>query len=522
MRWIAFVAMVICCCLAWGNGIYIPETAILEMPRIPTQRAFINYRDGVETLILESSLTTRSANVGWIVPLPAEPTRIDVGDKDMLTMLWTTQQPYVIHDLGKYFEKPILYLISFTPLALTLIFMRRSLGCAIAIGVALLFVVLVVVPQFTNAGMELEKCVGVSAVHRMGEYEASVLRATDAQAISKWLASQSLQPLTAEGARIAQQYIGQGWCFVVTRLRLDATDLLTPRPLVLTFPAKSCTFPMKLTQLANTTTQVDLCIASDRQAQATGFRCIAADRYDLEKSEYEAIVPGYRGKQIGLNINNPDLGEYLWPNCVVTRLAAQLKPEQMISDVDITFGDLKPYQETVYTPLARQELTLLILLWGLFVCFVLAAIVCRGRRKPGKTGGSILIATGLLVLFASAGVNLFLPVTPVIRTFYVYEYFVNSMLQGIQSNVMLLCSQGEINADTQPKDILPLIVSQTNSPDKPLINPCTNLPIIFERTPGNISLRKKDGKTYFCMYDLTGREIRNELPPAPGKPNTKK
>ena len=63
---------------ALGDGGYWPEPAFPAMPTIPVQRAVVVHRDGVEALVVESAFESPSPNVGWILPLPAEPTELDV------------------------------------------------------------------------------------------------------------------------------------------------------------------------------------------------------------------------------------------------------------------------------------------------------------------------------------------------------------------------------------------------------------------------------------------------------------
>ena len=55
---------------ATGNGKYWPTDAFPKTPTIPTQRAMIVFRDGVETLVVESTFQTDSPGVGWVLPLP--------------------------------------------------------------------------------------------------------------------------------------------------------------------------------------------------------------------------------------------------------------------------------------------------------------------------------------------------------------------------------------------------------------------------------------------------------------------
>ncbi len=55
---------------AAGDGVYFPEPAIPKMPEVPHQRALIQFRDGIETLVVESSFQSDSNSVGWVLPVP--------------------------------------------------------------------------------------------------------------------------------------------------------------------------------------------------------------------------------------------------------------------------------------------------------------------------------------------------------------------------------------------------------------------------------------------------------------------
>ena len=50
------------------------EQAFPVLPAIPVQRAMIIYRQGLETLMVESAFQSRSKDVAWILPLPAADT----------------------------------------------------------------------------------------------------------------------------------------------------------------------------------------------------------------------------------------------------------------------------------------------------------------------------------------------------------------------------------------------------------------------------------------------------------------
>ena len=72
---------------ALGDGMYKAGVAFPANPTIPSQRALIAWRNGSETLIVESTYQTPSPNVGWILPLSAQPTKLEQADPGLLPSL---------------------------------------------------------------------------------------------------------------------------------------------------------------------------------------------------------------------------------------------------------------------------------------------------------------------------------------------------------------------------------------------------------------------------------------------------
>ncbi len=499
---------------AWANGVYIPEQAVLEMPRIPLQRALITYRNGVETLVLESALTTESKSVGWVVPLPGEPTKVELGDRDMLRMLAVSQGPEVVHDLSEYTGWPVLALICVIPLALAVVFTRnpvRQPKFWLLAGIVFCIAALTMVPQFTNAGISLSESVTVSAVHRLGDYETVVLRATTSDGLDEWLGQQGLAKLDAAAKGIVTEYIARNWCFVVSRLAADAKETAVPRPLVMSFATKTCVFPMRLTQLAGGTTRVELYVAADQQAQAQEFRCVAADKYRYQPAKDWFSYPVYEAQQIGLTITNADVQGLLWDGCVVTYLTADLAAAQMTTDVGLEFVPLKAYRERVYTTRAQWELTQITGSWTAVALVVVGAVVFFGRRAPGRLGRAGLIS--VLAVGATVIAGLAVAVSPVPTTTKVR---VNTdRVNSNQSTVMLLVeaavSSGDVDETSRVENVLPMLVAKKKCSNYVNLNPVTEEPLRYERTPGNLSTRVVDGRTYLCFYAVDGGEYQVPL-----------
>lgn len=85
----------------WADGKYFPEKASKKAPSIPRQRAVLAWKDGMETLIIESALDGEGQEFGWIIPLPAEPCTIEQASTGFLDTLSLNLQPKITHDLSE-------------------------------------------------------------------------------------------------------------------------------------------------------------------------------------------------------------------------------------------------------------------------------------------------------------------------------------------------------------------------------------------------------------------------------------
>ena len=63
--------------VADGKYFHRPTVAGEADPAMPFQRALIAYRDGVETMLVESAVQGTGGDLGWVIPLPVGPTSIN-------------------------------------------------------------------------------------------------------------------------------------------------------------------------------------------------------------------------------------------------------------------------------------------------------------------------------------------------------------------------------------------------------------------------------------------------------------
>jgi hypothetical protein len=512
-----------------ADGIYMPAQAFPAMPEIPVQRALIVHHDGEETLVVESAMKTESPEVGWILPLPAEPRSLEVADGGMLTTLTVCLGPKVIHDLHDETWTVIVLLVLLVPVVLLSVFRKNGLDMFGVATVAIWFLLLALLsPDLGTAGSTGGPATAgavVSSQERVGSYEVSVLRARDGESLSRWLTDNGLRPLDAEAGRIVADYIAEGWCFAVARLRREGDADATPHPIMATFPTAKPVYPMRLTALAGSKTHVELYVIADGMAQAKGFALAAADgfqkvtaaqdwrfgwRYHVGRPDGLAPDPLLAARRgTGLVIGSADVARLGWDGCVVSRLEADLAPKDMKADIELTWAPVRPYRETVFSWAGRLRAAEVVLLWGALVLVVLVTVVCRKRRWPTRRTLKVMGFVAAAAVLVAAGVAFSHRAIPVGRDVrFIGAEFMHREL-GRAAEVM--AAKGQLQAgmtraewEAFPKRVVEFEYLLPGTMD----NPFTGGPMRYERSPGNFSTRVVDGATWFCTYDRYGIETR--------------
>ena len=501
---------------AGADGVYYPEKAYPAMPAIPVQRAMVVYKGGIETLIVESTFQTPSHNVGWIIPVPAKPTELDLADRGMLTSVAMSMRPTITHDLSQWIKPLVILLVALVPLMGVLIFSEdRKQGYTRFRWLLYIFILMLICSGAFLPSLGLEMPAGasvqISSSQRLGDYQVSVLHVDNAAALSKWLTDGGLSPLSAAAAPIVNDYVARKWCFLVARIAQDATGPATPCPIAATFAAAAPVFPMKLTALAGTTTRVELLVVADQQAAAKGFHCEVADRFHLRQGEdvgrLGQIADYFAADQTKLNIGNPDAAEWMWDNCWVTKLTADLSPAQMNGDVQIVLVKRAAHRDHLFSASARVDITTIILLLGAMVELGLVAWAFHQRRRPSLRQVNVLGCWAALLIIGAGATYKVLSVTDVIT----YKHWQSNNEDNMTLAAQNLADKGQLTAriDNEQIDGFLKKLSERRDDD---INPYTGKRVCRERTPGNFSSRTIEGRTYFCAYDADGREYRVELP----------
>ena len=511
------------CGVVWGNGVKMPLEGFAKMPEIPSQRAIISYRDGVETLVVESSYATDSPAVGWILPIPAEPQSIEVADRDVLKSVAMCMRPRMVHDLSRemgavWLAFSIVLICSVAAIASvrdrTNRFWTGHWGLnAAVIGVSLVLLISIMLPSLSAGGGSADVA-GIEelSLQRVGGYEVATLKAQDATALQAWLKANKLSEMPAGGVPLIEDYAKQGWVFLVAKLARDGGGESAAHPLAVKFATQKPVFPMRLTSLAGTTTQVDLYVAGDGAASAEGFTLRSADHYERIQGSQD-LAEHYKAARTRLAIGSPDAARYLWDGCVVTHLSASLTPaEQMQKDVWLALSPLTaPYRETVYSASGRRQAVQVVLLLGGVCMVLLLGVACRYRQWPNRLAIRTLAVLALLTLVSAVYVQSMYPVVELAAT----SDDVDNAI--VWSRGRLIARQQQLRARVSvavnPDDVRAILSPATMPADdrRWLVNPLTGKPLREERTPGNYMVREIDGATFLCLYDVDGRERRYDL-----------
>ena len=251
-------------------------------PTIPYQRALILFRDGRETLVLQSKYeiprTPAKVSLGWVVPVPAVPEVASMPAGSAQSMFWELSmrsRPRVtsLFDMIAYVLFFGLLGLSLMTLLLGLLsyvfpfppwFLRNRDRLIRFPFYSLLTLILMSPIAFISARAWKGGDYGVDVIaeHRVGIYDVKVVKATDTGELIAWLQAHEFK-FGDEDKSGFESYVSKGWCFVVANIRPTAEQ--TEReivaeglvaPLILRFPVKAPIYPVALTATGHHDTEI--------------------------------------------------------------------------------------------------------------------------------------------------------------------------------------------------------------------------------------------------------------------------
>lgn len=491
-----------------ADGVFIPEVA-RKLPRIPLQRAILAHRDGKETLVVESSLEGGRGAYGWIIPVPATPTRLEKVSPGLLRTIALQTEPQIRN--AKFPGELVIvfaFLALFTPFAL---FMRRPLWLLVFLGLTG-FIVLPNFLQFRMGASGDAPTPRIEEISRrqIGSYETAVLGAASAADLNAWLRENGFAQIPAAGAPAVEEYVAKKWRFVAAKLTLGEDGLAAPHPLLIEFPAPSPVYPMKLTALAETKLRLELFVVARERATPGGYRLRTEFCDTLSQAENES-GERLRSQTFGRTVAQADLGRILWDGCVLTRLAGEVAPEAMREDLLPGFTAVKPELLTLFSRDAakKEAAEWAALVYGLGILVV--SCLPAAWRLRAFIALAVVTPAVSLASYIAAGEKVDVVVIGRSR----------SNLEGLRSSLVAYIAEYE---GTPEADAL-----ASGGPDGPprtareqLLkqiwvesgNPYTGEPLRVEDSPGNFTVEVRQGR--FAGFLLHQRDGKARLVPAFG------
>ena len=392
---------------AFADGKVFPAKAYRTSPTIHSQRAILTFKDGQETLVIESSFEGEGKEFGWVIPLPAKPTNFEEASKGFLETLSMTIQPNIIHDVSQSLLTlfGLTAIVGFYFIVTLFIDSKRRVFKLLLLLVFLFFGTFFLMPTLghVEAGgnpSSNRRGVDVLDVQEVGSFGLVVLEADDSEALDGWLTENGFANLNDTERKIVSDYIKEGWCFVAAKLKRDGEGYSEPHPLAMTFEAEKPIYPMRLTAAADSDVFLELFVIADNYSSSPALTVEYASRYSYEvRYKYKEL--GYIGMSGG--IGHPEKDKYMWDQCVMTRLCDVLGPEEMKEDIIVELNDGEDYQKRYYSYKGAFDSGLALGLAG-WVCVIMALSILSNSKNAtplnwkGKIKNIFVPATCVLLV----------------------------------------------------------------------------------------------------------------------------
>ncbi|MCF7958038.1 MAG: DUF2330 domain-containing protein [Phycisphaerae bacterium] len=494
-----------------ADGKHFPDKAYRTSPTIHSQRAILKYKDGQETLVIESSFNGEGEDFGWVIPLPAIPSEFKEASRGFLETLSVTVQPKIIHDVSS--ELQLLLIASGIVVVFIIITLfvnvRKYWGYVAIVMILLCWGVLIAIPAFSLAGEKgtpmSSRGVDVLDAQEVGSFGLVVLDADDAQVLDTWLEENDFTGLNATEQQIISDYIQEGWCFVAAKLKRDGEGYTEPHPLAMTFKTEKPIYPMRLTAAANSDVFLELFIIADQYASSPALTAEQASQYVYASSTRNNNT-WYGGRYCA--IGHPERTNYMWDKCVVTRLCDTLTPAQMKADIAVDLHNGGDYQKWYYNKKGAFQSGLIVGLIAWFSALLIFALIVnikKGRFLNVKdlVLNCYLPAIGLLIvswgIFYMAVDKIDASEVKTVRPFSIYH-----RLKAIECAVVQKYHENGFFDCKTVKDVEYLLEKEV-FPDasKEYSKYITNS-IELEASPGNITVHQDDRGFYIRCYRRAG------------------
>jgi len=493
---------------AWADGIVFAKAVPTTTP---DQRAMLQFSDGIERLVIETSFVGSGSNFAWVVPLPSTP-KVEAVSTNFFAYLNLAYQPKLIRETEGW---GFLFLLASYPIATGIWAWRRKgfSGMLLWLGLngLLFFCLCVIIPNFVVAGVVASApassvSVEVRDRQQVGIYDTATLAGTNGAGLVTWLNANGFTTPPAALPIIAS-YAAQGWVFVAATIhRHDQTDKGTqPHPLAFTFKTEKPVYPLRLTSVENPGCKIELFVFGPGRVAIPDFHVQYCGKPTAVEVSTDESSEGWR-MQMDLfgglypgdyKIGNEELRRWVFPAAVTTKLAGTLTPQDMQVDAWPVWVPFEPTYPVVYSRLAANlracDWACRIAIPGLLTLQILSPRLRRKTMIQGCLAVMLLGVVGGWICYAATE-----------STKVVYG---GGPFQAQHNfDVLEACLECEISNWTNGAAItdekLLAILNKDFHLTYGVQNPFTGQPLRCEPTAGNIMLQPSTNGVDVIWYDF--------------------
>jgi hypothetical protein len=532
LQFFAVVTVLTFASTAFGDGCYMPVQAVKKIPTIPAQRAVISWRAGQETLVISSSLDSESQKLGWIIPLPAVPQKIEKESPGALKTLDFCLQPEVEHDFSGELTVTLFAVLVGNVLLGTLAFGRKHFIAVLTVVCVLFVFWSLLLPASGGGGVTAAKTANaiVKKTVAVGAYDIDVLRPTKPNELNEWLAKNGFSSLPPAADATVADYIANGWVFVAVKLTRATAGVNAPHPIRMTFPSKTPLYPLKLTALAGGNTAFEIFVVADNRVSCKLVDEEFCDRF-VEDVDYKDDSPKYYhyeidrcfyGETTHQTVGHRAICSLMWNKCVVTKFSGTLGADAMKSDLLFNQVPFAPFRQHFYTTVGARTYAIIWFI-GLFgVWLAVTMLICEKTIKQPRGCrryfGRVLLPGVIVFAAATALLYICLPKIAMadvaLGRFRQFRFAINFRdvvddLAQKEQNI-LQCTTAEITDRLLKGFTRPDANGVVKKADAK--NAITGDAMIEEDTPGNFRIEKTADRFIIRVYDASGRAMTVELP----------
>jgi len=511
-----------------GNEIFDGKATII--PNIPYEAEILRFKDGEETLIIQSNIHfEKDIKCGWIIPLPDETNIIEPFSSGAINTLTFCFSPVINRDIIWNFVYLSTVLIIINIIVLRLKNISFKLCIALLIITGLIFVLLIIIPlslrgrecgnneTFTIFNERYDSGILNHNSGIIGSYKFDILKADNHQKLNDWLKENDFNLLNEKEELIIKYYIHNNWKFAMVRHNgVTGEFYAKPQPICFTFDTEVPVYPIRINRFPHKQSDVYLYVIADQKAKIGGFKSIFSDEIisDLNNPIFSEDGIIWRSKNYEYRATgHKSLLPLFWDGCILTVFRSLNNNNLSLENNPIRFEKPCPYLLKINSKDAAISKAIFYPLVILSLILVVCHIVLKKYAfiiSKCKNIYNYIYITFLFLLITNATITYKLfPTLENMRMKIVYNYVDYAYPTGWQSYYIpnMLRNDKIDLLNISKDDLVDYIIRNDNLKVRK-----SSAKIIYEDSPGNFTLDKdKNGEWIITVYDVWGNACESIL-----------